>query len=102
MLLFFCFFGFPEGFYKTKTTFEKTNNTKENQRKQKKPSGKQTKTKCLKVSDPPLDMVFLFVVLVFQKVFTKPKQPSRKPTIPKTTKENKQNLRENQTKKQSF
>ena len=27
----FCFAGFPEGFYKTKKTFEKTKHTKENQ-----------------------------------------------------------------------
>ena len=41
-------------------------------------------------------MFFLFVFLVFPKVFRTPKKPSGKPTIPKTTKENQTNLRDNQ------
>ena len=90
LFLFVVFVGFPEGFYKTKKTLGKTKNTKENQRKPKKTSGKPKKTKCLKVSDPPLDMGLVLVVfLVFPKVFTKPTKPSRKPKIPKKTKQNK-------------
>ena len=65
---------------KTKQTFGKTQKT----------------TKSLKVSDPLLDM---FVFLVFPKVFRKPKKPSGKPNIPKNTKEQHKNLRENQTTK---
>ena len=34
--VFFSFFGFPEGFYKTKKSFDKIKYTKENQRKPKK------------------------------------------------------------------
>ena len=41
----------------------------------------------------------LFGFLVFPKVFRKPKKPSGKPNIPKTTKENQTNLRENQQNK---
>ena len=71
--VFLVFFGFPGGFQKTKKTFGKTENTKENQRKQKIPKkteenqrktkknfGKTKKTKLLKVSDPLLDMFFGF------------------------------------------
>ena len=38
------FFGFPEGFYKTNKSLEKTKNTKENQRKQK--QQEKPKKKC--------------------------------------------------------
>ena len=86
--LVFCFFGFPEGFYKTKKTFDKTKNTKENQRKPKKPSGK-PKNKVFEGFRPTLGYGFGVVgCLVFPKVFTKPKKPSIKPKIQKKTKEN--------------
>ena len=101
MFFFFCFVVFPEGFYKTKKSFEKTTNTKENQRtptKKQTTLGKTNNTKFLKVSDSPLDMGLFFVCfLVFPKVFTKPTNYSRKPQIPKTTKENQQNIRTNKT-----
>ena len=64
----FCFFCFPEGFSKTKTTFGKPKDTKENQRKPKKPSPNQ-KTKLLKVSDPPLDMDLFFLFVRFSRRF---------------------------------
>ena len=41
--------------------------------------------------------LFFFVLLVFPKVFTTQNKHSRKPNIPKKTKENPNNLRENQT-----
>ena len=44
-------------------------------------------------------MGFCFVVLVFPMVFRKPKKPSGKPNMQKTTKENNNNLRENINKK---
>ena len=82
---FFVFLVFPKVFTKPKNPSRKPKipkKTKENQ----KTLGKTKKTKFLKVSDPPLDMVCFFVFLVFPKVFTKPKNPSRKPKIPKKTK----------------
>ena len=83
----FVFFGFPEGFYKTNKSFEKTKNTKENQRKPKKTNktlGKTKKTKCLKVSDSPLDMFFVFC-FGFPDGFYKTKKSLEKT---KNTKEN--------------
>ena len=60
--MFFClFFGFPEGFYKTNKTFEKTTNTFGKTKETKtKTFGKTKQTKLLKVSYPPLDMFFGF------------------------------------------
>ena len=89
------FFGFPEGFYQTKNTFEKTKIPK----KTKTTLGKTKKNIILKVSDPPLDMGLFVVLCVFPKVFYKTKKPSRKPQKPKKpkkTKENQQNLQKNQ------
>ena len=90
--VFSLFFGFPERVLENKkTTFGKTKHTKEHQRQPKEPSGKPTKTKFLKVSDPPLDMYFFW----FSRTFLEnKKQPSGKP---KTNKP--KNLRENQTNK---
>ena len=82
-----CFFGFPEGFYRTKKNLRENQKYKRQPKKTKKTSGKTKKTKSLKVSDPPLD-IGLFVFLVAPKVFTKPKKLSGKPKIQKTTKEN--------------
>ena len=94
-MFFFVVLGFPEGFYNTQKAFEKT---KENQRKPKKTPntlGKTNKTKFLKVSDPPLDMVLFFEV--FLKVFRKSKQKLlRKSKIPKKTKETQTYFLENQ------
>ena len=78
----FLLFSFPEGFYKTKKTFWKPKNIKENQ---KKPSGK-PKKKCLNVSDPPLDVglfflfffVFLECLFGFVKTFGNSKNKTKK------------------------
>ena len=43
--------------------------------------------------------LFLFGLLVFPKVFRKPKKPSGKPNIPKKTKEHQKNIWENQKNK---
>ena len=91
------FFGFPECCFGFLKTFGKTNNTKENQRKPKKPSGNtQKQTKCLKVSDAPLDMgLVLFCCLAFPKVFRKQKNLREN----QKNKENQKKNRENQTNK---
>ena len=46
-----------------------------------------------------LTLGYGFVFAVFPQVFTKPTNPSRKPTIPKKTKEYQQNIRKNQQNK---
>ena len=71
-VFFLCFFGFPEGFYnKNKNSFEKTTNTKENQRKPKNIRKKQNKV--FKGFRLTLGYgLFFFVFLVVPKVFTKP------------------------------
>ena len=78
-------FGFPEGFYKTKNTFEKTKNTKTTNDNQKQSSGKPTKTMFLKVSDPPLDMGLFLLLFCFPEGFYKTKHLFEKTT---NTKEN--------------
>ena len=84
----FCVVGFPEGFYKANKTFEKTNNTKDNQRTPKNNIRKNQKTKFFKVSDPPLNMgLFVFVFVGFPEGFYKTKKPSIKPNIQTKTNE---------------
>ena len=67
----FVFVVSPNVFFnkKNEKSLGKTNNTKEDQRKPKQPSGKQIKNKFTKVSDPPLDMGLIFLLLfVFPNV----------------------------------
>ena len=61
------FFGFPESFYKTKQTFEKIQNARENQRKQKTLGN--IKKQVFKGFRFTLGCGFLYV---FPEVFTKP------------------------------
>ena len=63
---FFVFFGFPEGVYKTKQTFEKTKNTKENQKTL---LEIKKKTTLLKVSDPRLDVGLFFLFFWLSLMF---------------------------------
>ena len=74
-----CLLVFPKVFRKPKKTFGKTINIKKRNEKQN--SGKPTtKTVCLKVSDPPLDMGLFCLVVWFSRRFL----------------ENQTNIRENQ------
>ena len=80
-LFIFCWFS-RRFFRKQKKTFGKTNNTKDNQRKYKtQPSGKHKTTKCLKVSNPPVDMFFGFSLrfLENQKNIRENQKYKRKP-----------------------
>ena len=81
LVLFGCLV-FPKVFRKPKKPSRKPKIQKKTKENTKRPSGKQKKTKCLKVSDPPLDMsLVFFVCLAFPKVLNKTKT----------------NIRENQT-----
>ena len=96
MGLFFLFFWFSRRFFtKPKKPSRKPKipkKTKENQKNIR----KNQKNKAFKGFRPTLGYGFgFFVLLVSPKVFTKPKNPSRKPKIPKKTKENQKTLGKN-------
>ena len=98
LVLFGCWV-FPKVFRKHKKNLrEHQTNIHNDTKETKTTSGKPTQNNCLGVSDAPLNMgLVLFVLLVFPKVFRKPKNPSGEPQIPKKTKEHQTKLRENQT-----